>query len=209
MLARICTFFKVDARVLLEPVDQIGGGQDPIANPYLRNYVGPAARDVPFENFPDGFFRFSRRSFVNTDIFVVGLVRVHREGENTFLRGFETKEAMRMQYLPTDIRAREFRGLVMQQEDGIAIVASRKNAMTSSFNYLARTASFENNFWVGYVTRTVPETAGGLRATRLVYEHLGNAFKDALAAARSAGFCEIDDVPPFHRRHLQTEKPFF
>lgn len=208
VLARICGFFKVDARVLLEPVDQIGSGQDPVANRFLRDYLGPAARDVPVENFPSGFYRFSRRSFVNTETFVVGLVFVHRDGVNTFLRGFELKEAMRIQYLPTDSAAREFRGLVMQQEDGIAIIASRKNAMTSSFNYLARAASFENNFWAGYVTRTVPEAAGGMRATRLVYEFLGAGATRALPAARNAGFCGIDDLPPFHRRHLQPEKAF-
>lgn len=208
VLARICGFFKVDARVLLEPVDLIGSGQDPIANPFLRNYVGSAARNVSTEIFPDGFYRFSRRSFVNNDVFVVGLVHVRREGVNTYLRGFEAKEAMRIQYLPTDSAAREFRGIVMQQEDGIALIVSRNNAMTSSFNYLNRTASFENNFWAGYVTRTVPETAGGLRATRLVYEFLGKRAVHALAAARTTGFCNEEALPPFHRRHLQPEKPF-
>ena len=208
VLARICGFFKVDARVLLEPVDQIGSGQDPIANPFLRDYLGPAARDVPPEQFPNGFYRFSRRSFVNNEVFVVGLVHIHRDGANTFLRGFEAKAAMRIQHLPTDAAAREFRGIVMRQEDGISIIASRNNAMTSSFNYLTRTASFENNFWIGYVTRTVPDSAGGLRATRLVYEFLGKKLSPALAAARKTGFCSETELPAFHRRHLQPEKEF-
>lgn len=208
VLARICKFLKVDARVLLEPVDQIGSGQDPIANPFLRDFVGAGARNVLAETFPDGFFRFSRRSFVNNDTFVVGLVRISRDGANTYLRGFEARDAMRMQDLPTSARAREFRGIVMQQEDGIAIVASRNNAMTSSFNYLNRVASFENNFWVGYVTRTVPETSLGLRATRLVYEYLGPGAKHALPAARASGFTDEAGLPSFHRRLLQPDKPF-
>ncbi|MGB3246368.1 MAG: helix-turn-helix transcriptional regulator [Sulfitobacter sp.] len=208
VLARICGFFKVDARVLLEPVDQISSTEDPISNSFLRDYVGPAARDVPVTHFPNGFYRFSRRSFVNHDTFVVGLVHVHREGTNTFLRGYEATEAMRIQDLPTDSSAREFRGIVMKQEDGISIIVSRKNAMTSSFNYLIRTASFENNFWVGYVTRTVPETNGGVRATRLVYESLGKGVALALPAARRSGFCSEADLPPFHRRHLRPEMLF-
>lgn len=208
VLARICGFFEVDARVLLEPVDQIGAQQDPIANGFLSGFVGTGAHNVPDTIFPSGFYRFSRRSFVDTRIFIVGLVHARRDGANTYLRGYELPEAMRLQHLPTDARSREFRGLVMRQEDGISIIASRANAMTASFNYLARAASFQNNFWIGYVTRTVPESSGGMRATRLVYEHLGSDIPSALAAARTSGFCKVDDLPPFHRRLLQPDKPF-
>ena len=160
------------------------------------------------ELFPNGFFRFSRRSFVKEDAFVVGLIHIFRDRANTFLRGYEAHDAMRLQHLPTDAAAREFRGIVMQQEEGVAIIASRNNAMTSSFNYLNRVGSFENNFWVGYVTRTVSESAGGLRATRLVYEYLGVGAKQALPAARAAGFTNQAGLPAFHQRLLQPDKPF-
>lgn len=208
VLARICSFFNVDARVLLEPVDQIGSKDDPISDPFLRDFVGPGVRGVASENFPSGFYRFSRRSFVDLDIFVVGLVHIRREGANTFLRGFEARDAMRLQDLPTGVAEREFRGLVMQQEDGIAIVAARSNSMTCSFNYLSRAASFTNNFWAGYATRTVPEATGGMRVTRLVYEHLGDKAAQAIGPARSRGFCGDADLPDFHRRLLQPDKEF-
>lgn len=208
VLARICSFFSVDARVLLQPVDEIGSKQDPIANPFLRDYVGSGARDVPEDLFPTGFYRFSRRSFVSDELYIVGLIHIRRDGSNTFLRGFEPKSAMKVQFLPTGTAAREFRGIVMQQEDGIAIIATRKNAMTCSFNYLSRVASYDNNFWVGYVTRTVPESVGGLRATRLVYEYLGKKMSAVLPAARIAGFCKSDDLLPYHRKLLRPDEKF-
>ena len=208
VLARMCGFFNVDARVLLEPVDLIGSKDDPISNPFLRDFIGTGARNVPLDSFPNGFHRFSRRSFVELDVFVVGLVHIHREGANTFLRGFETREAMRLQDLPASAAEREFRGLVMQQEDGIAIVAARANSMTCSFNYLSRAASFTNNFWAGYATRTVPEATGGMRATRMVYEHLGSSIAQAIAAARGCGYCSDAQLPDYHRRLLQPGKEF-
>ena len=208
VLARICAFFGVDARVLLEPVEDIGNHEDPIANPYLRDFVGTGARDVPEDAFPSGFYRFSRRSFVNLSVYVVGLVLVRRAGPNTVLRGFESREAMQMQDLPTDFRTREFRGLVMQQEDGISLFVARRNSMTCSFNYLSRAASFQNNYWAGYVTRTIPENEGGMRITRLAYEHLGRDTGAVLAAARSLGFAREADLPPFHRRLLRTDSNF-
>lgn len=208
VLARICDFLKVDARVLLEPVENIMSSQEAFDAPYLRNYLGAGVSGVSQNLLPDGFFRFSRRSFIDTDLFVIGLVWVFRENDTTYLRGYEARAAMRLQELPEDPTSREFRGIAMQQEDGISIIASRHNAMTSSFNYLTRAASFKNNFWVGYVTRTVPESMGGQRATRLVYEFLGPSAKDALSPARTMGFMGVDDLPAFHRRLLQPDLAF-
>lgn len=208
ILARICCFFGVDARVLLEPVESLTCGPGVISSPYLRDFIGPGTRQVSEEYFPSGFYRFSRRSFVDPDRFVVSLVLVGRDRSNTRLRGFETKEAMRIQGLPTNTKSREFRGAVMRQDEGITIIAARANAMTMSFNYLGRAASIENNFWVGYVTRTVPESAGGIRVTRLVYEYLGPKVSDALPAARTSGLHDLAGLQPFHKRLLRPDVPF-
>lgn len=208
VLARVCAFFKVDARVLLEPVEEIGSVEDPIANPFLRDYIGPGATNIPETVFPSGFYRFCRRSFVEQDQFIISIIHIRRNGPHTHLRGFESASAMRAQNLPVLPDAREYRGIVMQQEDGIVFIVSRKNAMTSSFNYLSRVASFQNNYWVGYITRTVPETKGDIRATRMSFEYLGPSAKHALPAARSAGFYKIDDLPPFDRRLLKPDEPF-
>lgn len=208
VLARVCAFFKVDARVLLEPVDDIGNAEDPIANPFLRDFVGTGVSNIPEDVFPSGFYRFSRRSFVETDQFIMNVVHIRRDGASTHLRGFESASAMRVQNLPVAGEAREFRGIVMQQEDGISLIVSRRNSMTSSFNYLSRVASFENNYWVGFITRTMPEAKGEIRATRMVFEHLGVSAKDALPAARSAGFHTLEELPPFHRRLLKPGEPF-
>ena len=104
--------------------------------------------------------------------------------------------------------AREYRGLVTQQENGVSIVVSRRRTLTGSFNYLNRVASFENNFWVGHVTRTAPESAAGTRVTRLTYEYIGRDPKTVLPAARQAGFTDIDALMPYHRRLLQPDAPF-
>ncbi|WP_311733216.1 helix-turn-helix transcriptional regulator [Sulfitobacter noctilucicola] len=208
VLSRICTFFDVDARVLLEPVDQIASARNSNTSSYLKNYVYAGAEDVPTDIFPSGFYRFTRRSFTMEDVFISGLVYIFRKDSQTFLRGYETKKAMTLQDFPNSAEAREFRGAVMQQESGIVFIVSRKNAMTSSFNYISRVPSFENNFWVGYVTRTVPENQNGLRATRMVFEYVGKSTAVALRTARKSGFLSREELPTFHRRHLQPDLPF-
>ncbi|QFT59820.1 Helix-turn-helix domain protein [Sulfitobacter sp. THAF37] len=208
ILARICAFFGVDARVLLEPVEEIEQVPDLLSGAFLRDYVGAGARNVPEESFPNGFYRFSRRSFVEPDRFIVSLALVTRSGANTRLRGYEVREALQLQNLPANARSREFRGAVFRQDDGISFLTARYNAMTASFNFLTRVASFESNFWVGYSARTVSEATGNLRVTRQVFEYLGPGIADALPTARAAGFCQADGLQPFHRRLLRPEIPF-
>lgn len=207
VLARICSFFDVDARVLLEPVDSLDRRNDPFGDPFLEDFVGAGVPDVPEEVFPSGFFRFSRRSFLDRDRFVLGLVFVFRSGSSTFIRGYEARAAVHAQGLPDTSTAREFRGLVMRQDDGVAAIISRRGGHTASFNFFTRVTSFENNYWVGYVARTVPEVADHDRVVRLVYEHLGGT-GEALRAARRAGYCDLEDLLPFHQRLLQHTSPF-
>ena len=209
VLHRICSFFEVDARILLEPVELIDSGRrDLLHHPKVAEFVGAGTASLSEELFPSGFYRFSRRSFMDDERFVQGLVYVQREDTFTFIRGFEAKEAMRQQGLPNDKRTREFRGFLIPQEGGIAALVSRRNSMTTSFNYLARAQSFQNNYWVGYTARTVPESMTGRRVARLVYEYLGRNTVPVLAAARESGFCTADNLPPFHRAQLRLDDPF-
>lgn len=208
VLDKICRFFGVDARILLEPVARLDNRGLVLNGSVLAEYLGASVENLPESIFPNGFYRFSRRSFVSDTQFTIGLVYVFRDDGWTCLRGYEASSAMVQQGLPADARNREFRGYVAQQEDGVAIIAARHNGMTCSFNYLTRVASFENNYWVGYVTRTVRESATGTRVTRLVYEHLGHDRAKVMAAARGAGIRSEADLLAYHRRLLRTDEPF-
>lgn len=208
VLARICEFFDVDARVLLEPVGQLARSSGPISSSFLKDFMGPAVQHVAEEDFPSGFYQFSRRSFVHEGKFARGLAYILREGNSTFIRGYEPKVAMAMQGIPASAPAREYRGYVLKVEDGVTLMVSRRNGLTASMNYLNRVTSFENNFWVGYVARTVRESSSAKRTTRLVYEFLNGDVHRVMRTARTAGFCDFEDLIPFHQRLLQPDDPF-
>lgn len=208
VLQRICTFFGVDARILLEPAETLSHGGQILNGPFLSEFLGTGVKNVAEDAFPSGFYLFTRRSFLNDSQFISGLVYVFRKGDQTYVRGLEAKEAMLQQNLPVDPYSREFRGYVTQQEDGIGMLISRRRAMTCSFNFLSRVPSFENNFWVGYVTRTVRESPTATRATRMVYEYLGKDRNKVFPAARASGFLTKDELMPFQRRLLQVDDPF-
>lgn len=208
VLHRICNFFEVDARILLQPIEKLALDRGVLNHPVIADYVGTGMADIPQDVFPDGFYRFSRLSFTESDLIITGLVYVFRKDKHTFIRGYEAKEGMRQQGLPTDPQTREFRGVVLPQEDGVGAMVSHKKTMATSFNYLSRVASFQNHYWIGYATRTVRETVTGCRAARLVYEHLGKDTSAVLQAARTVGFCTPDELIPYHRKLLQLDRPF-
>ena len=209
VLHKICSFFKTDARILLEPLDQIEAkNTNALIHPEMRAYFGPKETDILLEVFPTGFFRFSRQSFLEEERFVQGLIYIYKRDSQRFLRGMEAKEAVAGQGLDTNPKTREFRGFIIAQEGGVAMLAFRRGSTSCSFSYLSPTPSFEGNFWLGYSTRSVPEHLNGTRVTRLVFEHLGQKRSEVMATARQAGICEIDSLWPFHRTLLRPDEAF-
>lgn len=209
VLFRICTYFEVDARIILEPLEDIGANNHALlTHPEIKEFLSAGVSQLPEQMFPNGFYQFARRSFLDETQFIRGLVYVYRKDGAAFIRGYEAKEAMAQQGMPTDTHTREFRGLLLAQEGGIAGLVSRRNSLTTSFNFLAQIASFQNNHWVGYTVRTVRENITGSRVARLVYEFLGDDHGKILKAARDAGFCSAEDLVPYQRNQLRIGEPF-
>jgi len=209
VLHRICSHFGVDARILLDPVDDIapvGGGL--LQHEAVADFVGGVVTPLSEKDFPSGFYRLVRRSFMDETRFVQGLIYVFRRDGHTFMRGFEAKEAMSSQGLDSSPKAREFRGVFLRQEEGVGFLVGRRGSTTVSFNFIAHVPSFENNYWVGYVTRPVREKVAGRRVGRQVFEYLGRDTGRVLKAARAAGFCDADSLVPYHRQLLELDTPF-
>ena len=201
VLYRICAFFDVDARILLEPLDEVQHGLgDLIHHPMLEGFFGRTAVDVPDTVFPNGFYRFARQSFLDANQFVMGIVFIKR--------GFEPRSALKAKGLSTQIYNTEFRGLVMRQEEGVMAVVTHRDSMSCSFNFLAQDTSFQSNIWEGYASRTVREKVTGRRAMRMVYEHLGPSCGRVLEVARQTGVVTIDKVPAYYLHLLRPAEEF-
>jgi len=124
VLHRICTFFKTDARILLEPLHEIKAQTtNALIHPELLDYFGPQETDISSDIFPTGFFRFSRHSFVEKKPLRSGVDFVYKRDFQMLLRGMETKEAIASQGLDTNTKTREFRGFIIAQEGGLAMLA--------------------------------------------------------------------------------------
>ena len=209
VLHKICSYFGVDARILLEPVATLRHPEDDLfSHPEVKDFLGMAPRGVPADVFPSGMYRFSRPGFMDPKMYVVGLIYAFRRGERTFVRGYEPRSAMRKQGLPATPTQREFRGIVLQQDSGVSLLIARRGAVTFSFNYLSRVASYQNNFWVGYATRTASESLSANRISRMVYEYIGANPAEAMRTGRMAGYVTEAELLPFHHQLLMIGTPF-
>jgi transcriptional regulator with XRE-family HTH domain len=208
-LQKMCSFFGVDARILTEPLETLTAELGaPKAHPEIAEFMAQDNSPLSNETFPSGFFRFSRQSFLYPERFMVGLLFVYRKDGQTFIKGSEARQSVTEQGLPTDRMIRQYRGEVIQVEDGIGHMISRRNGLTVTFNFLAPVASLNRNFWHGYAARTVSETLDATRVTRMVYEFLGNSTAEILKTARATGFCSEHDLVPYHKRLLRIGEPF-
>lgn len=209
VLHKICNFFDVDGRILLQTLEQTANlPSDLLNHPVLRNFFGDGPTALSERLFPSGFYRFVRRSFIYDDQLTVGLVFVWREDGYTFMRGYEPRAAMRAQGLKTSAINREYRGLIMRQQEGVMALVTHRHAAACSFNFLSPETSIQSDIWEGYATRTVREKITARRATRMVYEFIGHDLPLALKTARKAGLVSIDDIPPFHARLLRMKEEF-
>ena len=208
ILHKICSYFNVDARILLTPLSALSQNRaDFLVHDEMREFFSGMGY-LPEDYFPSGLYRFTRHSFSAQDQFITGIVSIYRKDEHTFMKGYEARNAMRQQGLRPCRLTREYKGFFYAQEGGIAGLSSRRNSLTSTFNFLTPVPSFESNFWLGYSARGAIESPVSTRTTRVVMEHLGKKTAEILTAARTSGLCEEQDLHPYHRRLLRLHQPF-
>lgn len=207
VLFRICKFFGLDARILLEPLDSL---QVRCSNIMFHSDLEEffhSATDLASQSLPTGFYKFIRGSFIYDDLFTCGLFKVYQKDGCTFVRGFEPKEVFIKQGLPCSRDRREFRGLFMTHGNGVAMLSSYKMSKTRIFTVLSSAPNVEKQFWFGFAALARDQSPVANRITRFVAEALENDFSEILSVARNQGYIEIDDVPPYHRQLLQLDSP--
>ncbi len=209
VLHKICTHFRVDSRIMLERLDALGHTPTkPFAHPEIAQFLTPSSMTLNEALLPSGIYRFARPSFMRDDVFVLSLVRIYRKGTQPFIRGYELREAVRMQGLPCTRETREFRGLISEHGPGLTMLLSRRRARSVSFTFLSRQPAFESNFWLGYSTRAEAESLNCRRFGRLVMEHLGNLpLADLIRVGRESGYKAFHELPVYHQQLLQPDLP--
>lgn len=136
ILARICAHFNVDARILLEPLEDL---RQSIPDRFLlemrdKLLIG-RSRPVDPAILPDGMYRFWRNSFMFQGKIITNLALIRTTDGVTMFKGFEENILAKQE----DPNARRFPriayfGLVRQHLDGVSVYCQdRQNQSNISF----------------------------------------------------------------------------
>lgn len=209
VLQRICAHFGVDARILLEPIDDIPPPSDHQHLAALMDRTHPEAAElhIPETMFPSGLFRIWRRSFALPDRAVVSLARVWREGRLTLIKSYEPQQLTPYAFDMARPPVAPVQGFVMRAEDGVVALSMPRGQRLHRFTYLRQGHAGFGTLHAGYATLARDRSAGQLRAVGVLAEHLLAPHPPLIRLARETGYRPMDQVPALFARHLMQDHP--
>lgn len=197
ILFQICTYFGVDARVLLERLEDIRPeGKTLFSHNVLEEFFGHRIVNIPTGMVPSGFYRFVRYRASDICPFAVGLFHVWRQNDFTFLRGYDySRRTLRDMGITVPVKSREYRGIFSRQESGVVAQAANRDVNGYAYNYLQPVHGYDRHILNGYNVRTLDTSV----PTRILFEHLADDTELILKTARAAGHVKLGELEPYHR----------
>ncbi|WP_424943205.1 helix-turn-helix domain-containing protein [Aliiroseovarius crassostreae] len=201
ILHRICIYFQVDARVLLEPL--------PLVSDIKAQQVDRWSRGKPFRDFilSDhdrmklvhpvrlGVHRYWQRSSLHKDWVNSYTIRLFQlDGATVFRAHADPRRDKVLNTHPVS-RSHEVRGFFMSQVDGVVMLAFQEDNQRMSMSYLS-VLSADSPVLPGIVLITRPELTQATRVERCVLEYLPQG-KGLRLALRDRGGRAMADLPDF------------
>jgi transcriptional regulator with XRE-family HTH domain len=210
VLYRICQHFRVDARILLEP---LAAQQEPAFYSQLAQIMSREGRSdnlyaLDEALLPSGYYRIWRRSFTDPTRAIVSMARVWRDGTVTRLKVYEPA------YMPpTDAadpmrpKMQLLRGILFRGEDGITAMVSIRPSRMFRISHLRQGFAGFGSIYAGFSLLTRDNTPGMVRTAGTILEHLDMKGPPLWRLAREAGFREAANVPALFRDFILSPNP--
>jgi transcriptional regulator with XRE-family HTH domain len=206
VLHRICTFFGVDARIILEPLEGIRKDQR-LTNALVLHQVAFRPGSRPFDHFllPDGLYRFWRRSFATQGKYILGLALFHTANGVKLYKSFDI--------YPTPVRSgtRRFArkvpntGVVLQHFDGFSVMCATESDHALSFSFFEYGLNGNTRYSSGITLLTRRQMVDVGRASVVILERIDH--RTALETARKLGLVEADEIPVAVRAAIDRLPP--
>lgn len=205
-LKRICDLFDVDARILLQPLDQLRdtsaaiAGRTTQAVPFLSRLQELAEPEV---HVPNGIHQFVRPSIHNPAEFVTTLVSI-RIASN--MRTFRVMNALGMHVRRVEaglFSLRESHGIVLSMGNSFVMLSTGRHPLFFGVSYFQTKYLHQSGFFPGsYYVMSPSRDPGVEPLLPLILRPLPQRPADILAAARRSGARPIRDMPEIYRKHL-------
>ncbi|MBT9247328.1 helix-turn-helix transcriptional regulator [Gemmobacter fulvus] len=203
ILAKICAHFGVDARILLEPLDDLRSAlPDRFLMEMRDKLLIGKSRPVDQNVLPDAMYRFWRKSFMFQGKIVTNVALVKTRDEVTLFKGFE-ENILAQQENPN---ARRFPrlayfGLVRQHLDGVSVYCQDRQNQ-SNINFFEFGLEGNMRFYPGFSLLVRRRIDGMNRMTAAVLERLPNEPALWRNIVRQETMHDISYAPPIVQRAL-------
>lgn len=194
VLHRICQFFGVDGRILLEPLADIRKDQRLHGVTQLQDIAfRPGGR--PFDHFllPDGLYRFWRRSFSESGKFVLGIARIYTENGAKLFKSFDIYREPLRAGSRRHARKQPNKGVLMQHFDGFSVLVASDSDHALSFTFFEYGLQGNARYFDGVTILTRRQMPGVQRASVVVLERVPP--EEVLWTARRVGVVDRSTVP--------------
>lgn len=193
VLRRIVTYFGVDARILLEPLDALEARRaQRLSDPVLQETALGSLMNNRQTALKDGWYRMYRKSFLNEGTYVCNFVRVFTEGGYTYLRGFDPIDTLIPGHPKSSL---EFRGTVLRQDTSILILIGDRSSLTIETQCYTPDTLGSVMCWVGAAMLNMGRVPGGTTQSECVMIPIPPGLAEARKAVRDRGYYDFDALP--------------
>lgn len=205
VLHRICRYFGVDARILLEPIEAQEEGPGALLGGALGRLV-LSAHDFRLDKsrLPDGLYRFWRNSYNFPERVIADMCRIHTVDGVTLFKGYEPPNPMQSRATVPSPRDSIYHGVFLQHDDGVSLYCATRGARMVSISFFEYSLGGLPDYLGGISFLTRRRIQGMRRLTFAVLERLPQRLGPCIAAARECGLRKGDEVPVKIRDLLAT-----
>lgn len=206
LMKRICDYFQVDARILLQPLSELENGVPSSLKANMRMAAAldyalygkdfTVSADDEANIIPDGLHLLLRPSFLWRDTIWVSMVRFFSRNDVRLVRGIDpvAKGMNRSDAVP--IRSREFRGAATRTTDGISFIytSNLPNSILGVDHFTTRSLR-TYGFLTGRCMFMSPSNPIDRSVVPCILQPLEQNTAEILRTARQAGFRDLSEVP--------------
>jgi transcriptional regulator with XRE-family HTH domain len=195
VLHKICCFFKVDARILLEPLEALSTnpaekeGQSPISDALRASEIV----NIDVTKLIPGPYLFYRRSFTNPDYMTVNLICLRVDPRGAMgLHGLLSRVRADRLGLPVSGHERRIDGMFFQHPTGFSFLSMVRNLPLLHMGFVEFAFLGNPKFFHGISIVTQRFTSDSPLHERVLFERLDPTLTEMVKSRRVIGHTHVD-----------------
>lgn len=208
ILARICAYFGLDARILLEPLDRLQGPQAQGVGLKLRSIFSALSSDFDHARMPDGLYQFLIPNMLNPSELAADFMYIY-----TLPDGRKQLEWAAPRFhaedtgMGTSWQDRKLSGPMFQHVDGVSLLISNPVARLMMHWFVSPGYRGAPHVHTGYATMSQTAGPGKLQIAPLILRKLPTSFADILRIRRAQPKLSFDTLPEHFAAYLRDWRP--